>query len=177
MRARSYRSIAADEHVPDEAAERYRTLEAYDRLRAAGCGEEAALEQLGISRRTLHRWRSALAVCGNAPGSRGTSRRSWTCAASTRSWARRASRPCWRARERHLSVSTVGRIIERALKAGAIRPASFCEGRVKAKRRRRFAKWARRWKYGAKAAVWSCRAATCSGSKRFQGVSRTPPAA
>jgi len=52
---------------------------------------------------------------------------------------------------RHLSVSTVGRIIERALKAGALRPASFCEGRVKPKRRRRFAKWARRWKYGAKA--------------------------
>ena len=35
----------------------------------------------------------------------------------------------------HLSVSTVGRIIERALAAGAIRPASFCEGRVKPKRR------------------------------------------
>ena len=52
---------------------------------------------------------------------------------------------------RELSVSTVGRIIERALAAGAIRPASFCEGRVKPKRRRRFAKWARRWKYGAKA--------------------------
>ena len=41
---------------------------------------------------------------------------------------------------RELSVSTVGRIIEGALEAGAIRPASFCEGRVKPKRRRRFAK-------------------------------------
>ena len=48
-------------------------------------------------------------------------------------------------------MSTVGRILERALAAGAIRRASFCEGRIKPKRRRRFAKWARRWKYGAKA--------------------------
>ena len=42
-------------------------------------------------------------------------------------------------------------ILERALAAGAIRRASFCEGRVKPKRRRRFAKWARRWKYGSRA--------------------------
>ena len=35
MRVRSYRSIAADEHVPEEAAERYRTLKAYEKLRAA----------------------------------------------------------------------------------------------------------------------------------------------
>ena len=49
-----------------------------------------------------------------------------------------------------LSVSTVGRIIERALAAGAIRRASFCEGRVKPKRHRRFTKWAKRWKYGDK---------------------------
>ena len=40
MRVRSYRSIAADEHVPEEAAERYRTLKACGNLRAAGCNEE-----------------------------------------------------------------------------------------------------------------------------------------
>ena len=166
MRVRSYRSIAADEHVPEEAAERFRTLKAYDKLRAAGCGEEAALEQLGISRRTLHRWRSALA----ASGQRGLAPK------STR--PHRGRRRAWKPRDvkavldvrrkypfmgkariqavlarkgRHLSVSTVGRIIERALKAGAIRRASFCEGRLKPKRRRDFAKWARRWKYGARA--------------------------
>ena len=48
-------------------------------------------------------------------------------------------------------MSTVGRIIERALAVGAIHRASFCEGRVKPKRRRRFGKWAARWKYGSKA--------------------------
>ena len=37
MRVRSYRSIAADEHVPEEAAERYRTLKACENRRAADC--------------------------------------------------------------------------------------------------------------------------------------------
>ena len=39
MRIRSYRSFKVDEHLPAVAAERYRTLKAYDRLRAAGCHE------------------------------------------------------------------------------------------------------------------------------------------
>ena len=64
MRVRSYRSIAADEHVPEEAAERYRTLKAYEKLRAAECSEGGALDQLGISRRTRYRWQSAPAASG-----------------------------------------------------------------------------------------------------------------
>ena len=64
MRIRSYRSFKVDEHVPAVAAGRYRTLKAYDRLRAAGCDESGALEQLGISRRTLYRWQAALAASG-----------------------------------------------------------------------------------------------------------------
>ena len=166
MRIRSYRSFTVDEHVPAEAAERYRTLQAYRRLREAGCDEAGALAHVGVSRRTLYRWKAALA----AGGQRGLAPK------STR--PRRARRPTWGPKDvkavmdmrrkypfmgkariramlarkgRRLSVSTVGRILERALAAGAIRPASFCEGRVKPKRRRRFAKWARRWKYGAKA--------------------------
>ena len=50
-----------------------------------------------------------------------------------------------------LSVSTVGRILSRALATGEVRHASFCEGRLKPKRRRAFSRWARRWKYGSKA--------------------------
>ena len=64
MRIRSYRSFKVDEHVPAVAAGRYRTLKAYDRLRAAGCSEGGALEQLGISRRTLYRGQGALAAGG-----------------------------------------------------------------------------------------------------------------
>ena len=39
MRVRSYRSFKVDDQIPEGAAERYRTLKAYWRLREAGCGE------------------------------------------------------------------------------------------------------------------------------------------
>ncbi len=166
MRIRSYRSFKVDEHVSPEAAERYRTLSAYRSLRDSGCDEAGALAHVGISRRTLYRWKAALA----AGGQRGLAPK------STR--PRRVRQRAWKPRDvkavldvrrkypfmgkariqamlarkgRALSVSTVGRILERALGTGAIRPASFCEGRVKPRRRRSFAKWARRWKYGARA--------------------------
>ena len=167
MRIRSYRSFKVDERVPAIAAERYRTLQAYDRLRAAGCSEAAALEQLGIGRRTLYRWRRALAAggqCALAPKStrpRRVRRRAYGPGEVKAVMDMRRRHPFMGKARIHallarkglrLGVSTVGRIIERAL-AGAIRPASFCEGRAKPKRRRDFAKWARRWKYGAKARV------------------------
>ena len=140
MRIRSYRSFKVDEHVPAEAAERYRTLEAYRRLRDCGCDEAGALAHVGISRRTLYRWKAALA----AGGQRGLAPK------STRPLRVRGR--CWRPKDVkavmdmrrkypfmgkariqgmldrrgvRLSVSTVGRILERALAAGAIRRASF----------------------------------------------------
>ena len=64
LRIRSYKSFRVDEHVPEAAGERYRRLQAYQRLRAAGCSEAGALEQLEISRRTLYRWKAALAAGG-----------------------------------------------------------------------------------------------------------------
>ena len=177
MRVRSYRSIAADEHVPEKAAERYRTLKACGNLRAAGCSEEGALEQVGISRRTRYRWQSALAASGQrglAPKSTRPRR------VRQRTWKPRDVKAVMDVRRKypfmgkarihpmlarkggHLSVSTVGRIIERALAAGAIRPdrsgrprrsardASSPSGGA-ASRRRRFAALATRWKYGSKA--------------------------
>ena len=93
MRVRSYRSIAADEHVPEEAAERYRTLKACGNLRAAGCSEEGALEQHGLAPKSTR--------------PRRVRRRAWKprdvkavmdVRRKYRSWARRASTPCWRAR-------------------------------------------------------------------------------
>ena len=166
MRIRSYRSFKVDDRVPESAAERYRTLRAYRRLREAGCGEAAAQEQLGVSRRTLYRWQAALAAGGQrglAPKSTRPHRvrgRCWT-AADVKAVLRLRRKYPFMGKTRlqillkrkgsRLSVSTVGRILERALAAGAIRPASYCEGRVKPKRRRNFAKWARRWKYGTRA--------------------------
>lgn len=46
------RSASSDRRV-------YRPLQAYGRLRGAGCDEATALEQLGISRCTLYRWQPA----------------------------------------------------------------------------------------------------------------------
>ena len=51
-----------------------------------------------------------------------------------------------------LSVSTVGRIISRAIADGRIQPAALCEGRLKPKRRRSFnGAWAQRWRQGDRA--------------------------
>ena len=70
MRIRSYRSFKVDELVSVEAAERYRTLKAYRRLRDSGCDEAGALEHVGISRRTPYRRKVARvyarAAAGNA---------------------------------------------------------------------------------------------------------------
>ena len=166
MRIRSYRSFKVDEHVPAQAAERYRTLRAYQRLRLAGCSETGALTHIGISRRTLYRWKAALA----AGGQRGLAPKSTRPRQlRVRRWSDRDVKAVMDMRRKYpfmgkariqgmlerrgvqLSVSTVGRILERALAAGAIRPASFCEGRLTSKRRRVFARWARRWKYGTRA--------------------------
>ena len=190
MRVRSYRSIAADEHVPEEAAERYRTLKAYEKLRAAECSEGGALDQLGISRRTRYRWQSALA----ASGQRGLApkptrphrvrqraykprdvkavmdvRRKYPFMGKARIHAMLARKGG------HLSVSTVGRIIERALAAGAIRPASFCEGRVKPKRRRSFPKapLPRRWRRGGSTAPRPAgRGNSCNALQRAYALQR-----
>ena len=84
MRIKSYRGFKVAEHVPAAAARRYRTLKAYDRLRAAGCNEAVALEPPGIGRRTRYRWQAALAAGGQhalAPRPtrrRRVRRRSWT---------------------------------------------------------------------------------------------------
>ena len=182
MRIRSYRSFKVDEHVPAVAAGRYRTLKAYDRLRAAGCNESGALEQLGISRRTLYRWQAALAASGQrglAPKSTRPGR------VRQRAWKPRDVKAVMDVRRkypfmgkariqamlarkgRRLSVSTVGRIIERALAVGAIRPdrsgrprrsatgfsprAGQAQAAAPLPEGAAFAALATRWKYGSKA--------------------------
>ena len=51
-------------------------------------------------------------------------------------------------KNRHLSVSTVGRILSRATAIGHVPRASACEGRLKPRRRRKFNGWAQCWKHG-----------------------------
>ena len=123
------------------------------------------MKEIGVGRRTMFRWKAALA----ARGQRGLA------PMSTR--PRRVRRPSYKPSDvravvnlrrkhpfmgkapiqrmlerkgRRLSVSTVGRILSRAIAAGRVPLASACEGRLKPKRRRKFDGWAQRWKYGAK---------------------------
>ena len=59
MRTRSYRSFKVDDaDLPAEARERLSAIRRYDELRAAGCAEQAALKVIGVSRRTMYRWKA-----------------------------------------------------------------------------------------------------------------------
>ena len=65
MRTRSYRSFKVDDaDLPAEARERLSAIRRHDELRAAGCAEQAALKVIGVSRRTMYRWKAALAASG-----------------------------------------------------------------------------------------------------------------
>ena len=166
MRMRSYRSFKVDDaELPAPARERLLAIRRFDELRAAGCVEQAALKEIGVSRRTMFRWKAALAARGQrglAPKStrpRRVRRRSYkpSDVKAVMDLRRRhpfmGKAPIQRMLERkglHLSVSTVGRILSRAVAAGCVPPASACEGRLRPKRRRKFDGWAQRWKYGAK---------------------------
>ncbi len=61
MRTRSCRSFKVDDaDLPAEARERLSAIRRHDELRAAGCAEQAALREIGVSRRTMHRWKAVL---------------------------------------------------------------------------------------------------------------------
>ena len=166
MRTRSYRSFKVDgAELPAPARERLLAIRRFEGLRAAGCAEQAALEEIGVSRRTMFRWKAALAASGQrglAPKStrpRHVRRRSYkTSDVKAVMDLRRkhpfmGKAPIQRLLERkglRLSVSTVGRILSRAIAGGCVPRASACEGRLEPRRRRKFNGWAQRWKYGAK---------------------------
>ena len=166
MRTRSYRSFKVDDaDLPEQARERLLAIRRFDELRAAGCSEQAALREIGVSRRTMFRWKAALAASGQrglAPKStrprrvRGRSYKPSDVKAVMDLRRRHpfmGKAPIQRMLERKglpLSVSTVGRIVSRAIAIGHVPRASVCEGRLQPKRRRKFKGWARRWKYGAK---------------------------
>ena len=167
MRTRSYRSFAIDDaELPPAARERLLAIRRYDELRAAGCGEQAALREIGVGRRTMFRWKGALAARGQrglAPKStrpRRVRRRSYKPSDVKAVVDLRLKHPFMGKapiqrmlvrKGLRLSVSTVGRILSRAIAAGRVPRASACEGRLEPKRRRKFDGWAQRWRYGSKA--------------------------
>ena len=163
----SCKRLRIDTEAGGIAAQRLRALELVDEMVARGMGRLDALRTIGLARSTYYDWRRALRHGGAAAlEPRSTRPRS----VRQRRWTDADDRAVLKLREEHpymgkarlrtmlardglaLSVSTVGRILSKAIADGRIQPASFCEGRIRPKRRRNFAgAWASRWRYGAKA--------------------------
>ena len=153
-----------DDTESEQALARHRALELVDRMVAGGMRRGDALKAIGLARSTYYDWRRAFrrggvkALVPKSTRPRSVRRRRWTDADDRAVLELRAQHPYMgKARLKAmldrrgvgLSVSTVGRILAKAVADGRARPASFCEGRAKPKRRRDFdGAWARRWKYG-----------------------------
>ncbi|MCY4277193.1 MAG: integrase core domain-containing protein [Gammaproteobacteria bacterium] len=149
----SHRAIQADESTPPDALDRLRRIGMYDRLRSEGCSEAAALDAVGWSRATLHRWKRRLREGGPA-GLAAKSRRprsprgrEWSRAQQWAVWNKRAQYPFMgKARLRVmlardgvlLSESTIGLILGKGIALGHARPCAFLRGRAAPKRRRDF---------------------------------------
>ena len=159
-----YRRPRVDETDDPVALERKRKLDKVEELRAEGLTVALALKALDLPKSTCYDWRKSLdrgGVRALAPKSRRPHRlaqRRCTRRDVRRVLDERRRRPyCGKRRIHHalrreggfsLSVSSVGRILSRAVGRGAIRPCAFCSGRVRPRRRRDFSKGhARRWRY------------------------------
>ena len=156
-----------DETASEPARERKRVLDLVDEMTAKGMLQRDALETIGLAKSTCHDWRKAFrrgglkALAPKSTRPKNVRQRRWTDADDRAVLQLRAEHPFMgKARLKamldrrgvRLSVSTVGRIVAKAVADGRIKPASFCEGRAKPKRRRSFeSAWAQRWKYGDKA--------------------------
>ncbi len=163
----SCKRLRIDADTAGAADQRLRALELVDRMVAGGMRRGEALRTVGLASSTYYDWRSAFRRGGvRALKPRSTRPRS----ARRRQWKDADDRAVLKLRRDHpymgkaklqamlardglaLSVSTVGRILSRAIADGRIKPASLCEGRTKPKRRRSFdGAWASRWKYGDRA--------------------------
>ena len=163
----SCKRLRVDAETDGAAAERMRALELVDEMVAGGMGRLDALKAIGLAKSTYYDWQRAFrrggakALKPSSTRPRTVRQRRWTDADDRAVLKLRAKHPYMgKARLRTmlardglaLSVSTVGRILSKAIADGRIQPASFCEGRLRPKRRRNFnGAWADRWKYGDKA--------------------------
>ncbi len=163
----SCKRLRIDADTAGAAEERLRALELIDRMVAKGMRRGDALRTVGLAKSTYYDWRRAFRR-GGARALKPSSARPRTV--RRRQWKDADDRAVLKLRRDHpymgkaklqamlardgvrLSVSTVGRILSRAIADGRIKPASLCEGRTKPKRRRSFdGAWASRWKCGDRA--------------------------
>ena len=163
----SCKRLPIDAETAGTAERRLRALELVDQMVAGGMRRLDALKTIGLARSTYYDWRRAFqrggakALKPSSTRPRSVRRRRWTDADDQAVLKLREEHPYMGKARLHamlardglaLSVSTVGRILSKAIADGRIQPASFCEGRLKPKRRRNFdGAWADRWRYGAKA--------------------------
>ena len=163
-----YRKPRVDDTGHPVAIERLRKLGKVAELRAAGVALALALRALELPRSTYYDWKKRLdrgGVRGLVPKSRRPRRcrgPEWTARDRRRVLAERRRRPYCGKRRIHyelrrrggfaLGVSSVGRILSRAMRSGAIRPCAFREGRLRPRRRRGFdGRHARRLRPGERA--------------------------
>ena len=163
LRIIAYRSWVIDDTTPAEAVERLKKLDHYHQIREHGAPEAVALEVIGWSRATFYRWQKRFDQNG-LKGLMSRSRRpktvrkpQWTRQQEQQVVHLRRRFPAWGkttlwkilVRDKHstLSLSTVGRILTKAVRLGCVQPCAFYHGRVKAKKTRRFDNHAKRWRY------------------------------
>ena len=168
LRTRSYRSWKVAEGLSKEATERLGKLESYQKLRAEGCRPATALSVIGWSRATYYRWRKRYwrrGVRGLESKSRRPHRVStarWTPADEAAVRRMREKYPFFGKRRlkvmlerdgRHLSESTIGRILKKLVNLNRVKPCRFCRGHVKPRKRRDFSTGhAQRWTWGGREA-------------------------
>ena len=168
--AACYRKPRVDETDHPAALERKRKLDKVEELRDAGATLALALQAVELPRSTYYDWRKSLdrgGVRALVPKSRrphSCRGPEWTARDERRVLDERRRRPyCGKRRVCHalrreggfsLSVSSVGRILSRAMRRGAIPRCALCEGRVRVTRRRSFdGAHARRLRPGERAAA------------------------
>ena len=163
LRIIAYRSWVIDDTTPAEAVERLKKLDHYYQIREHGAPETVALEVIGWSRATFFRWQKrfdqqglkGLIACQRRPNT--VRKPQWTRQQEQQVVHLRRRFPAWgkttlwkilsRDKGFTLSVSTVGRILAKAIRLGWVKPCAFYHGRVKAKNTRRFDNHAKRWRY------------------------------
>lgn len=146
--------------------ERYSKITDYKKLKAQNCAESIIFTVLQIKRSTFFRWKRAYEQEGlagledysKAPNKRPRKKHSKELVQLVLKI--RKENPTWGKKKIFVilkrdfgvatSISTVGRIIEKLIKSGKVRPAWFYYGRLKQKKRRVF-NHAQRWKYGMQA--------------------------
>jgi putative transposase len=152
-----------------EASKRVEKIKMYQKLRFEGCTEDTALKAIEMSRATYFRWKKALAEKGPKGLEKGSRRpkavrqKQWTKDLQLAIYRIRVANPIWGRLKIHavllrdfpelnaVSVTTVGRILGQLVELKRILPAWVLTASKRSRRKRKFDKYAKRWKYGMKA--------------------------